>query len=75
MLIIYLRLSPDVIDFVDIDLENDHIVNIDQMTTSLTRTPLTSLSVFFYTVYIKNQSAEGAGGLGIIRSNKVGETE
>ena len=22
-----------------------------------------------------NQSAEGAGGLGIIRSNKVGETE
>ena len=23
----------------------------------------------------KNQSAEGAGGLGIIRSNKVGETE
>ena len=26
-------------------------------------------------VRIKNQSAEGAGGLGIIRSNKVGETE
>ena len=24
---------------------------------------------------IENQSAEGAGGLGIIRSNKVGETE
>ena len=24
---------------------------------------------------ILNQSAEGAGGLGIIRSNKVGETE
>ena len=23
----------------------------------------------------KNQRAEGAGGLGIIRSNKVGETE
>ena len=23
----------------------------------------------------KNQSAEGAGGLGIIRSNKVGKTE
>ena len=23
----------------------------------------------------QNQSAEGAGGLGIIRSNKVGETE
>ena len=24
---------------------------------------------------LDNQSAEGAGGLGIIRSNKVGETE
>ena len=24
---------------------------------------------------VKNQSAEGAGGLGIIRSNKVGKTE
>ena len=24
---------------------------------------------------LHNQSAEGAGGLGIIRSNKVGETE
>ena len=24
---------------------------------------------------VNNQSAEGAGGLGIIRSNKVGETE
>ena len=26
-------------------------------------------------IHFKNQSAEGAGGLGIIRSNKVGETE
>ena len=26
-------------------------------------------------VYFHNQSAEGAEGLGIIRSNKVGETE
>ena len=28
-----------------------------------------------YDEQITNQSAEGAGGLGIIRSNKVGETE
>ena len=26
-------------------------------------------------IHIHNQSAEGAAGLGIIRSNKVGETE
>ena len=29
----------------------------------------------FHAVTKINQSAEGAGGLGIIRSNKVGETE
>ena len=27
------------------------------------------------TVHINNQSAEGAGGLGIIRGKKVGESE
>ena len=28
-----------------------------------------------YTIFNINQSAEGAGGLGIIRGNKVGESE
>ena len=36
------------------------------------------IDAFLYSTYAAlfiNQSAEGAGGLGIIRSHKVGETE
>ena len=34
-----------------------------------------TFSQFKQLTRINNQSAEGAGGLGIIRSDKVGETE
>ena len=36
---------------------------------------LSALLLSRFTTHNINQSAEGAGGLGIIRSNKVGETE
>ena len=42
---------------------------------SATQLKQATTSISTYASAILNQSAEGAGGLGIIMSNKVGETE